>query len=177
MAKYTASGTVSASARVAKWDVKFGGVPAGVTGPRPDGTVAYIRPAGATNAKTTAPSPNTTYRYFYVYNNSETAANITIRLLYTSPRPNNSYPSSTVTTTWPNGTPTYDSTRTTGYISGSGQSITVEAGGRAAFSLNINGVPNGDITTTITGVPSGQGATGNNDTFYLRAFANAVQVD
>ena len=176
MAKYTASGAVSASAGVAKWDVRFGDVPAGVTGPRANNTVCYIRPAGS-NTKTTG-GP----KYLYVYNYSDVSADVTMRLLYTSPSNSQTFPAATATTTWPTtngqflvvGTP-----HSTAGVTGNGTTkATIPPGGRAAFSITINGTPLGDITTASY-YTSGSISPANNqnETFYLKAYANAVQVD
>ena len=77
-AKYTANGTVTASARVAKWDIKFTQDPA--TGGTGYFSGAVVGPANP-NANAGYPA-QTTARTFKIKNGSEVTADVALKLYY-----------------------------------------------------------------------------------------------
>ena len=178
MAKYIATGNSPSSPQVAKWDVKFGTAPTGQTGARPDSLNCYLRPyTGQTNLKANGDAT----KYIWIINDSQVAAKLTTRLAYTTTI---NYPGSSVTDYWPvaAGLLTLDAGRSdkiiTGTASGTNngnQEVTIGPKGRVCYSFNVLGGTNGVNlpAADVSGTPS----SGNNETYSLRVYVNAEQVD
>lgn len=155
LARYTAVGNGTASARVALWDVKSIAQPTNSI----NGTVFY-----------TSTSSTTKKRYFRIENNSEVSAKITVKARYANNItgvPSAGYGAAITASSplWSYATIAYDSGQDV--VSGSGTTAVVLPKGYAVFSvLNDTGTP-GTSTSYYT----------DNDTYKVQVWYEAVQVD
>ena len=183
-AKYAASGTATASARVAKWDIKFTQEPAtGATGYFSGAVVSPTHP----NAVNGGFPAQTATRTFKIKNDSEVTADVTVRLYYVQNDSVNfvvdastgavissdaNYPA--MLDTLGAATSGLNSTITAsgaGVVLQSGATYRFNPGAEGTFTISVK------ATAAAPAVDSGSAANAGNCIRKYKVFFDAVQVD
>jgi len=156
LAKYTTTATVTASARVAKWDVKFVDTSVGLA----DKSVFYIGSSAGS-------------KYIKVQNDSEVAAKVTVKARWddndstTGPASGDwSDTYTTIVCTYPNYSSNVIAAGT------SGRTANLLPGGYTEFLVTVTGTtPAASVGTVIAG------ATNTRDTYRVELYLEAEQID
>jgi len=176
MARYTASATVTASGRVATWDVKF------ITDPV-SGSTGYFGGTivSANHPRTGIGYPTqTTTRTFRIRNDSEVAADVTIQLRYVTSDTSTASASSTldvinqISTTAASGLASVSLTTThSGTITGSWPTYRFSIGADGTFTITTKATNNAPRAPSTTN----QSTYWQNSIRKYRVYFNAVQID
>ena len=154
LAKYFVSANVAASARVAKWDVKFTDA---TTSNLKDTAIFYI---GSSSGA----------RRIRVLNDSEVAAKITVKAKWDGDDATTGAASGDWSDTYT--TVAYSATGSSGVISGSGRTVSLEPKGYAEFTVTVTGTtPPASVGTTLGG------AANTRDTYRVEFYLEAEQID